>query len=140
MKQINMNFIHKITMMIAKIIEIIHWIGVAIMLFVLVGTFVAKDFILNIITYEGIAAGSSITSYGVEAILIQSDGTLNTTTLILFTLAACILLTLYAMIFRNVYLILKTAKGKTWFSKGETPFQKDIVRMLREIGIFLLVG
>ena len=42
------------------------------------------------------------------------------------------------MIFRNVYLILKTAQGKTWFSKGDTPFQKDIVRMLREIGIFLL--
>lgn len=43
-----------------------------------------------------------------------------------------------AMVFRNVYLIFRTAKGKTWFAKGDTPFQKDIVRMVREIGIFYL--
>ena len=43
---------------------------------------------------------------------------------------------LMAMVFRNVYLIFKTAEGKTWFSKGATPFQPDIVRMVREIGIF----
>ncbi len=43
-----------------------------------------------------------------------------------------------AMIFRNVYLILKTADGKTWFTEGNTPFQKNIVRMFREIGIFFI--
>ena len=37
-----------------------------------------------------------------------------------------------------VYLILQTADGKTWFAKSQTPFQADIVRMLREIGIFLI--
>lgn len=45
----------------------------------------------------------------------------------------------YTMIFRNVNLILRTMKGKTWFAKGETPFQKDITRMVREIGIFLIL-
>lgn len=43
------------------------------------------------------------------------------------------------MIFRNINLIYRTAEGKTWFSKGETPFQKDIVRMVREIGIFSIL-
>ena len=44
-----------------------------------------------------------------------------------------------AMIFRNVYLILKTAQGKTWFAKGNTPFQQNTVRMFREIGIFFIL-
>ena len=35
-------------------------------------------------------------------------------------------------------LSFKTAEGKTRFSKGETPFQPDNVRMVREIGIFLI--
>ena len=43
---------------------------------------------------------------------------------------------LLAMIFRNINLIVKTAEGGTWFSKGKTPFQDDNVRMVREIGIF----
>ena len=41
-----------------------------------------------------------------------------------------------AMICRNIYLIFKTANGETKFSQGKTPFQPDIVRMIREIGIF----
>ncbi len=46
---------------------------------------------------------------------------------------------LMAMIFRNIYLIVKTAEGETWFSTGATPFQPDNVRMVREIGIFLIL-
>ena len=46
---------------------------------------------------------------------------------------------LMAMIFRNVYLIVNTAEGNTWFSQGATPFQPDNVRMVREIGIFLIL-
>ena len=42
------------------------------------------------------------------------------------------------MIFRNVYLIFKTAEGETKFSQGKTPFQKDNIRMVREIGIFCI--
>ena len=49
--------------------------------------------------------------------------------------ALCILM---AMIFRNVYLIFKTAEGETKFSQGKTPFQKDNIRMVREIGIFCI--
>ena len=38
---------------------------------------------------------------------------------------------LMAMVFRNVYLILRN-------SENATPFQPDNVRMVREIGIFLI--
>ena len=48
------------------------------------------------------------------------------------------MLGLLTMVFRNINLIVLTAKGETWFSKGATPFQEDTVRMVREIGIFLI--
>ena len=54
-------------------------------------------------------------------------------------IVSAVLLGLLTMIFRNVNLIVCTSKGKTWFSKGETPFQDDVVRMVREIGIFLIM-
>ncbi len=60
------------------------------------------------------------------------------TMVMFFPLSIAIVVALMAMIFRNVYLILKTAKGKTWFAKGDTPFQQNIVRMFREIGIFFI--
>ncbi len=56
-----------------------------------------------------------------------------------FTLVGTILFAIRTMMFRNVELILKTAAGKTSFSKGETPFQKDIIRMVREIGILYIL-
>ena len=39
---------------------------------------------------------------------------------------------------RNVHLIFKTSEGRTRFSKGATPFQPDNIRMVREIGIFMI--
>lgn len=57
---------------------------------------------------------------------------------IIFFITVLIVSALMAMVFRNVHLSLKTAEGRTKFSRGETPFQPDIVRMVREIGIFLI--
>ena len=45
---------------------------------------------------------------------------------------------LTAWVFRDAHLILRTTQGLTKFSQGKTPFQKDNVRMLREMGFFLL--
>lgn len=55
-------------------------------------------------------------------------------------MGAVLILCLMAMVFRNIYLILKTARGQTKFSKGATPFQEDVTRMIREIGIFYLAA
>lgn len=60
-------------------------------------------------------------------------------TVTVFTLVGIVSFAIRTMMFRNVALILETAAGKTSFSKGETPFQKDIVRMVREIGIFYIL-
>ncbi len=56
----------------------------------------------------------------------------------LFLAEAALSLGLMSMVFRNVNLILRTTRGLTKFSKGATPFQKDNVRMLREIGLFFV--
>ena len=68
----------------------------------------------------------------------ESIGALRLASIVPAMIVAAISCAAFAMIFRNIYLILKTAKGKTSFSKGETPFQNDVTRMVREIGIFLI--
>lgn len=65
----------------------------------------------------------------------EADMALKLPMILLFAFSVPATLNL-VMIFRNVFLIYRTADGKTKFSKGKTPFQKDIVRMVREIGIF----
>lgn len=40
------------------------------------------------------------------------------------------------MIYRNMDLILKKLHYTTHFSQANSPFQPDIIRMVREIGIF----
>ena len=53
-------------------------------------------------------------------------------------LSIALTLALMGMCARNVHLIFKTSEGLTSFSRGKTPFQPDNIRMVREIGIFLI--
>lgn len=66
------------------------------------------------------------------------DGAVDNRALMVFLLGGALILELMAWVFRNVNLILRTTQGLTKFSKGKTPFQKDNVRMMREIGIFFI--
>ena len=71
--------------------------------------------------------------------ILNEDGTVRYLTVIAaFTdwTATCVV---FALVFRYIHLILKTAKGKEWFANGETPFRPEITRMIRTIG-FLLLG
>lgn len=72
-------------------------------------------------------------------ILALKDGVITRSAVVAFSLAGLFSMLCKTMIFRNLYLIIKTSAGKTWFSKGETPFQKDISRMVKEIGIFYIM-
>lgn len=47
-------------------------------------------------------------------------------------------MSLMALVFRNLYLILKTITGKNKHAESTSPFQKDIVRRVRELGIFTM--
>lgn len=130
----NKNTLNKISMYIAKTAEIIHWIGAILAIALLVCAFAAKDILSGIV----LGGNTEISCYGFNISVLGNDGSFCVGAFVMFAIAAAVTLSLFAMVFRNAYLILKTAEGKTWFAKGSTPFQKDIVRMLKEIGIFLI--
>lgn len=79
-----------------------------------------------------------LSSRGFSIIIADSQGKLLPGALPVFFIEAALSLGLMSMVFRNVNLILRTSQGQTKFSKGATPFQKDNVRMLREIGLFFI--
>lgn len=126
MKQLN-----KLALTVCKILEILHWAAVVTMAAVLICSAVAVDWLSGILQQEVPAFGSSLSTYGFEAVVTDAAGTINMTTVRLFAVGALVILSLMAMTFRNCYLILQK-------SQNTTPFQQDNIRMLREIGIFAI--
>lgn len=136
-----MKIINQIAMIAAKVIEILHWCVVALMIAVLIMSIAAGDWMVSMLL-KGIELGYApvslddmreLTTYGFTLQVVQ-DGVVNSTAILLFSIAAVIILSLMAMVFRNVYLILK----KTLQAQSFQPFCKDTTRMVREIGIFFI--
>ena len=123
---------------VSKGLELLHWIGAATALASLVLSLAAGDWLSALLARGVPELGTTLTTYGFEVTPVLADGTVSPAVLALFSVGAAIILSLMAMVFRNLYLIFRTAKGKTRFAKGSTPFQGDITRMVREIGIFYL--
>lgn len=137
-------FLLKLTLILAKAAEIIHWVlaGAAILAAIISITNPNgfNDFLRTT------SDDAIISCYGFNAAISQqltpSEGPSeiipNHAAITFFCFGCVVVLSLMAMIFRNVYLILKTSAGQTWFAHGDTPFQQNIVRMTREIGIFFI--
>lgn len=125
----------RLTLMVAKIAEVLHWCLVAAMLAVTLATIIRPEPVTQWVAEH---SDGILSCYGFEIAVTGAGETVMPGIMIAFTLGSAVVLSLMAMIFRNVYLILRTAKGKTWFAKGNTPFQQNIVRMFREIGIFFI--
>ncbi len=131
-------FLPRLTLILAKIAEVLHWCLVVIMLAVAFVAIKRPDSLLSWMNNPILRGETNLSCYGFEVAVVSPNGAIQPGAALFFALGSAIVLSLMAMIFRNVYLILKTAKGKTWFAKGNTPFQKNIVRMFREIGIFFI--
>lgn len=127
-----MNKLNRFTSAAARLLEVIHWLLAvgAVAAFIL--SFTSQDFISHMM--EGMKQDASL--YGFEIHVLTAEGAVSFTAFRFLSAAGLFLSSLMGMIFRNIHLIFKTSAGKTWFAKGETPFQKDTVRMVREIGIF----
>ena len=138
MKKFNMDIVINISLILSKFAEVLHWIGVVSMSVLLICSLTAKNWLWSILENSIEEIGSTVSTYGFEISVVNAQGNVTMAAITLFCISSIIIFSLYAMVFRNAYLIIKTSKGKTWFSKGDTPFQSDIVRMLREIGIFLI--
>ncbi|MCI5923615.1 MAG: hypothetical protein SOR38_06275 [Oscillospiraceae bacterium] len=113
-----------------KIVEVFHWVGTALMLAATVCSLAAPAWVKY---FVGINAkeccGAELNVYGFEVIAPVKNGSVDMKALFLFGIGAVIILSLMAMVFRNLNLIIKK-------SEGSTPFQADNIRMLKEIGIF----
>lgn len=124
-----MKKINKISMVVFKIIEIVHWIGVVSMVAWGAIALTGKTGIFEALKKAVDNGEFSIATYALETTIVDDAGALNLQAIALFAVGSAIILSLAAMIFRNAYLIIKN-------SRGATPFQKDNIRMVREIGVF----
>lgn len=132
-----MKGINKATIIITKILEVGYWIATVGMVILLVYSITFKGQLSNFVS-DIKDSGFEISTSGFKIMITDENGNINTKAVAVFAIDGIIASTLMAMIFRNVYLIVKTADGQTNFSKGNSPFQKDIIRMIREIGIFCI--
>ena len=127
-----MKSINKISMVVLKFLEVAHWIGSISMIVVFAFSLANASVIRNIVEMSGLEADAALITYGFEVSVIDKLGALNLKAVALFALGSVFIIALMAMVFRNAYLIIKK-------SKNITPFQKDNIRMVREIGIFSIV-
>ena len=159
-----MNFVYGFTTVVSKILEIIMWIALVLVIVSLIASCIGIGYLnkylrenkidteellskaSEIVSKEDKELAGFITQENYDLILkilkdegiLNQDGTIKESIVIISLLDGILQCLTFALIFRNINLILKTAKGKTRFSEGETPFQPNITRMIREIGIFLL--
>lgn len=134
-----MKNLSKVVTVLAKIIEVSYWIVSAFMIAMTAVLVTGHKEWMKYLSDIDIEKGSAeLSQFGFSISGIDKAGHINYGAYIIFFITLFIVSGLMAMVFRNIYLTFKTAEGKTRFSKGETPFQKDIVRMVREIGIFCI--
>lgn len=127
-----MNGIVRLAKVVTKVIEIFHWVGVALMLAATVCSLAAPEWVKYFVGMDAKeCCGAELNVYGFELIAPVENGDVNMKTVFMFGIGAVIILSLMAMVFRNLYLIIKK-------SEESTPFQKDNIRMLKEIGIFAI--
>lgn len=122
-----MKTVNKIAKVIAKVLEIVHWVATGLMAASAICSAAAPQYLGYFMDMSELEGETSV--YGFEVALSNSSGEISTATLMLFAIGSVIIFALVAMIFRNIYLIIKK-------SESGSPFQKDNIRMLKEIGIF----
>ena len=130
----NQERLNKAAIIVAKIMEVSYWVAVGL----LAASIVAYAIDESLLHYLMELGSGEFAVAGYDIQVLDGSGALIAGTFIPALVPGVVSCGLMAMIFRNIYLIFKTAQGKTKFSKGATPFQPDTVRMVREIGIFAL--
>ena len=132
-----MKKLNRAIIIIARIVEVFMWVGSGLSLIITLLATIGKSHLIRFFTDA--TPGTELLFSGDFALrAVNAEGQPMLAAFVIFFLTMAITLALMAMCARNVHLIFKTSEGKTKFSKGETPFQPDNIRMVREIGIFLI--
>lgn len=136
MKQTWMKRAERWARRIAAGLEILHWAAAATALIWLVLALTSNRQMAEVLSSGASLWGDEMKTYGFELQVVY-DGQADLKAAALFSGGAAVILSLMAMVFRNIRLILKAARPQ----EGEPltrVFQPDVVRMVREIGIFYL--
>lgn len=125
-----MKGINGLAKIVTKILEVFHWVGTGLMAAATVCALAAPQWVGYLVSFDvKECCGASLAVYGFEVSTPAANGRVDMTIFFLFGIGATVILALMAMVFRNLYLIFKK-------SENATPFQKDNIRMMKEIGIF----
>ena len=125
-----MKGINKLGKIITKILEVFHWVGAVLMVAATVCSVAAPNWVKYFVGFDAKeCCGANLEVYGFEVNAPVVNGNTDMTSFMLFGIGAVIILAVMAMVFRNLHLIFKK-------SENGTPFQKDNIRMMKEIGIF----
>ena len=127
-----MEILTKVATVFTKLFEIAYSIGAVGMTVAFVLTLL--DPVLNAVVWGSVPM-EELRVQGFSMRISGPDGVADPKALAIFLIGGALILELMAWVFRNVNLILRTTQGITKFSKGKTPFQKDNVHMMREIGL-----
>ena len=130
--------LNKAVTIISKIAEVCYWIGFGMVGAIVISLIAGHHGLVSKLTDVDPTAGKDLTGFGFSIETVTRDGQTIWGTYVIFFITLFLMLGLMAMICRNIYLIFKTTAGQTKFSKGQTPFQPDNIRMVREIGIYLI--
>ncbi len=132
-----MKKLNRVIIVLSRIVEVFMWVGAGLSVIITGLSAAGKFDLLKYFTDAG--SGSPYLISGSFCLLGRNAlGEPIRGAYVIFFLSLVITLALMAMCARNVHLIFKTSEGLTSFSKGKTPFQPDNIRMVREIGIFLI--
>ena len=127
-----MKGLNKLGKVITKILEVFHWVGAALMAAATICSVAAPNWVKHFVGFDAKeCCGTNLEVYGFEVNAPVVNGNTDMTSFMLFGIGAVIILAIMAMVFRNLHLIFKK-------SENGTPFQKDNVRMMKEIGIFAI--
>lgn len=126
----------KVVTILSKILEVFCWVGSALSAASLVAIAIGKMDLLPF--FSSVTTESELSLGGLEIDMSTVASSQTVRAFVAFFLTALIVCAIMALVFRYIYLIFKTAAGQTKYSKGATPFQPEIVRMIRRIGILCL--
>ena len=125
-----MKGLNKLGTVITKILEVFHWVGAALMAAATVCSSVAPAWVKYFVGFDAKdCCGANLEVYGFEVNAPVVNGETDMVSFMLFGIGAVMILAVMAMVFRNLHLIFKK-------SENTTPFHKDSIRKMREIGVF----
>lgn len=144
----DMKNMSKLTAVVAKIVEVFHWVGVGVMFATLILSFVSANSLsvgLNRLDeytldgengiHGGVTMAKEMKVYDFELNILDENGDPSIPAMRFVFVAGIIELALWGMVFRNAHLIAK----KT-MNPEISYFCPDNLRMLREIGIFAIAS